>query len=116
MARDNSADFGDESLLDSGQTRAFFGGRSEQWLPRREKDRDKEREHGGVPFPLPRIIAGRKYWVLGELRAYRDACPRFTVVRPNAHLPPRAPKGRRWHKGDKVKAAVGNTTTTTRMR
>jgi hypothetical protein len=113
MAHVSSIDFGDDSLLDSGQTRAFFGGRSEQWLPRREKDRDRERERGGVPFPLPRIIAGRKYWVLGELRAYRDACPRFKVVRPNAQLPPRAPKGRRWKRGDRVaKAAAGNTTTT----
>ena len=107
-------DGSDETLLDSAQTRAFFGNRSEQWLPRREKDRDKEHERGGVPFPLPRIIAGRKYWVLGELRAYRDACPRFKVVQPNAQLPPRAAKGTRWKKGDRpTKAAVGTTTTTT---
>jgi hypothetical protein len=103
----NSADFGDETLLDSVRVRKFFGGRSEQWIPRRERDRDEGR--GGVPFPLPIIIAGRRYWLLGELRAYRDACPRFGTVRPNARLPPRPPKGRRWNKGDRVaKASTGN--------
>jgi hypothetical protein len=73
-------DGSDETLVNAVQTRQFFGGVSEMLLARRERERDQERERGGTPFPPPRIIAGRKYFVLGELRRYRDSRPRFKVI------------------------------------
>jgi hypothetical protein len=101
-------DGSDEQLLDSAQTRDLFGGVSEQWIPRREKERQEEIARGGVPFPLPKIIGGRKYYQLGQLRAYRDSRPHVRVV--HAPPPPRAPKGKRWRKGDKIAAASSTAT------
>jgi hypothetical protein len=62
----------DETLLNSGQVRQFFGDVSEMWIHRRERD--------GSGFPRARRIANRKYWLLGELKRWRDAAPRFRVV------------------------------------
>jgi hypothetical protein len=113
LARDsfpNIFDGSDEQLIDSAHTRQFFGNVSEAWIPRRKKEREQEIARGGVPFPLPKIIGGREYYQLGELRRYRDSRPHVRLV--HAPPPPAPPKGRRWKKGEKAaKAAVGNTTT-----
>jgi len=89
LARDifpNIFDGSDQQLLDSAQTRAFFGNRSEMWIARRKREREKEIARGGVPFPLGRFIGNRKYFLLGELRRYRDSRPHVRVV--NAPPPP----------------------------
>jgi hypothetical protein len=81
--------FDDETLLNSSQQRAFFGGVSEMWLTRRERERaEAERRKPGSGFPLPRIIAGRKYRTLGDLRRYRDAQPQLKIVESDAPRPP----------------------------
>ena len=70
----------DETLLNSNQTRQFFGDVSAMWINRRERERDEaERLNPGSGFPVARRIAKRKYWKLGELREYRDAQPRPVV-------------------------------------
>jgi hypothetical protein len=69
----------DEQLIDSAQTRAFFGDRSPMWLTRRKREREKEIARGGVPFPLGRFIGNREYFTLGELRRYRDSRPHVRV-------------------------------------
>jgi hypothetical protein len=107
MAQDTSIfDGSDEQLLDSAQTRELFGGVSQAWIPRRKKEREQEIKRGGVPFPLPKIIGGREYYQLGQLRHYRDSRPHVRVVR--APPPPTPPKGRRWKKGDKVAKAAAS--------
>lgn len=64
----------DETLLNSNQTRQFFGDVSAMWINRRERERDEaERLNPGSGFPVARRIANRKFWQLGELRKYRDA-------------------------------------------
>ena len=98
----------DETLLDGQQTRAFFGGRSEMWIARRKKERQREIARGGVPFPLGRFIGNREYFTLGELRHYRDSRPHVRVV--HAPPPPRAPKGKRWKRGDKVATTAASST------
>jgi len=79
----------DETLLNSNQTRQFFGDVSAMWINRRERERDEaERLNPGSGFPVARRIANRKYWQLGELRKYRDAQPRPDVG--ECSLPPRS--------------------------
>jgi hypothetical protein len=56
----------DETLLTSTQTRAVLGGVSDMWLHRRGNDPESG-------FPKPLVIANRRYWRWGELRAWRDA-------------------------------------------
>jgi hypothetical protein len=107
----NIFDGSDQQLLDSKQTRAFFGNRSEIWISRRKREREKEIARGGVPFPLGRFIGNREYFLLGDLRQYRDSRPHVRIV--HAPPPPTPPKGRRWKKGDKVSAANTAHTTTT---
>jgi hypothetical protein len=113
LARDifpNIFDGSDEQLLDSAQTRAFFGNRSEIWISRRKREREKEVARGGVPFPLGRFIGNREYFLLGHLRHYGDSRPHVRVV--TAPPPPTPPKGRRWKKGEKLGAAdIADTTT-----
>jgi hypothetical protein len=53
----------DETLVSAGQLRAMLGGRSDMWLWRRQKDPNAE-------FPEPTVIANRRYWKLGEIRAW----------------------------------------------
>jgi hypothetical protein len=93
----------DEQLLDSKQTRSFFGNVSSAWIGRRLKEREDEIKRGGVPFPLPRCIGDREYYQLGELREYRDSRPRVRVIK--APPPPRPKKGKRWHAGEKIDPA-----------
>lgn len=71
----------DECLLNASQTRHFFGGVSQMWLSRRKRN--------DAAFPKPRFIAGRQYFVLGELKQYRDSRPRFNVVNNDQFPPPR---------------------------
>jgi|SRR6516225_3434873 hypothetical protein len=97
--------FGDEVLLTSKQVRELFGNCSEMWIARRERE--------GPGFPRARHIGNREYWVLGELKAWRDAQPRFRTVEHERPLPPRPPAGRRWKKGDKVTKAAGASSTAT---
>jgi hypothetical protein len=79
----NLFDGPDGTLLNTTQQREFFGNRSQMWLTRREKERDKaELRQPGSGLPLPRWIAGRKYRTLGECRAYRDAQPRHRLTPP----------------------------------
>jgi hypothetical protein len=95
MAHESSIfDGSDETLLNTRQQREFFGGVSEMWLSRREKQRDEdERRKPGSGFPLPRWIARRKYRTLGELRRYRDAQPRALVKHDNRPpMPPPRPQ------------------------
>jgi hypothetical protein len=75
------------------------------WLPRRLRT-----DHS---FPRPIPIAKRFYWRLGDLRYWRDQQPRLAVIDKPQHLPPRAPKGKRWKRGDKAaKAAAAPSTAT----
>jgi hypothetical protein len=93
LARDifpNIFDGSDEQLLDSRQTRAFFGNRSEMWIGRRKREREKEIARGGVPFPRGRFIGNREYFLLGDLRRYRDSRPHVRVVT----APPPPPQSR----------------------
>jgi len=78
-------DGSDEQLLNSRQTRDFFGGVSEMWLPRRLKN--------DPTFPRPIPIAKRFYWRLGDLKRWSAAQPRLAVIDRLPALPPRAPVG-----------------------
>jgi predicted DNA-binding transcriptional regulator AlpA len=52
----------DDVLLQPADVRKLFGGVSDIWLWRREKDEPA--------FPKPRRIRGRRFYSLRELRAY----------------------------------------------
>src|SRR6516225_4782026 len=65
----------DETLLNSNQTRQFFGDVSAMWINRRERERDEaERLNPGSGFPVARRIANRKYWQLDRL-AWTSSVP-----------------------------------------
>jgi hypothetical protein len=88
-------DLSDETMVDSSQVRQLFGDRSAMWLTRRARDRDRDRERYGIGFPEPRWIANQRYWMLGELRRYREALPRsrvFASDKPRPVPPPRPPR------------------------
>jgi predicted DNA-binding transcriptional regulator AlpA len=53
----------DETLLNSGQVKRLMGGVSDMWIWRRQNDPDAE-------FPEPTVIGNRRYWPLGEIRAW----------------------------------------------
>jgi hypothetical protein len=57
----------DETLLDANQLRGpLLGGRSEMWLWRKQKDRNPD-----TKFPDPdAVIANRRYWRFGTVRAW----------------------------------------------
>jgi hypothetical protein len=76
----------DETLLDSKHVRQFFGNRSAMWITRREREAE-EAKPGKPRFPTAIVIAGRKYFKLDELRAYREAC-RMTTRLPSPRRPP----------------------------
>jgi hypothetical protein len=53
----------DETLINSAQLRKMMGGVSDMWLHRRLSDAKAE-------FPKPTVIANRRYWRVGEIRAW----------------------------------------------
>jgi hypothetical protein len=99
MPNTNFDPFDDDVLLDAPQTRAFFGGKSDMFLYRREQASRAERERRareGLPaeprpgeaplYPLPKYIGARKYQRLGDLRRYAAALP---SAKPASNPPPR---------------------------
>lgn len=59
----------DETLINATQVQAMMGGVSEMWLHRKLKLADPAQR-----FPEPdAVIANRRYWKLGRVRAWRDA-------------------------------------------
>jgi hypothetical protein len=79
----------DETLLDAKQVRGpVLGNRSDMWLWRRQNDPDPEKK-----FPDPdAVIANRRYWRLGTVRAW--------LAKQAANGKTRGPAAaRRWQRG-----------------
>src|SRR5712691_5810583 len=56
----------DETLQSAGQVRGLLGDVSDMWIHRKLQDPDPERR-----FPQPdAVIANRRYWRLGTIRAW----------------------------------------------
>jgi hypothetical protein len=102
MPNTNFDPLDDDVLLDGAQTRAFFGGKSEMFIYRREQASRRERERRaqeGLPaepgpgetplYPLPKYIGARKYQRLGDLKRYAATLPQVNPAgRP--HKTPKA--------------------------
>jgi predicted DNA-binding transcriptional regulator AlpA len=56
----------DETLVNARPLRVMLGNVSNMWLHRKLKD-------PGSEFPEPLVISNRRYWRLGEIRAWLDA-------------------------------------------
>jgi hypothetical protein len=69
-----------ETLINTAQVKAMFGGVSDMWVDRKLKLKDP-----ALAFPQPdAFISNRRYWKLGRVRAWRDAQGKGTTRGPAA--------------------------------